>query len=300
MARLGPDAEIHVDEALIKTLLVEQHPDVANLPITMFAHGWDNVLARLGDALLVRLPRRELAANLVINEQRWLARLAPRLPLTTPVPVRIGQPSTVFPWPWSIVAWIDGDRWFDQPPSDMVGAARDVGNFLAAMHQPAPIDAPTNAFRGVPIEERRDLTMNAFATLRNEVDVGAMRVIWDDAVMAPPWDGPPLWLHGDMHPLNLLVHNDRVAAVIDFGDITAGDPASDLVIAWMALPLDAHPVFRDALGMHARGEHGDALWRRARGWAVSIAVSILASAGSDPTFRALGSQTLSTVLADTA
>jgi aminoglycoside phosphotransferase (APT) family kinase protein len=50
------------------------------------------------------------------------------------------------------------------------------------------------------------------------------------------WDGPPIWLHGDLHPFNLVVNQGRLSAVIDFGDLCAGDPATDLAVAWMLFP----------------------------------------------------------------
>jgi aminoglycoside phosphotransferase (APT) family kinase protein len=221
--------------------------------------------------------------------------------LAVPVPVRHGRPSSLFPWPWSINSWIEGQRWFDAPPSNLEQAAGDVGRFLAAVHQPAPVDAPRNRYRGVPLADRTALTVEALQTLSSDptIDIAGAREVWTKGLDAPRWEGEPLWLHGDMHPLNVLVHDDRLVAVIDFGDITAGDPACDLVVAWMALPVAHHATFRAALGPYAQGSGGDALWRRGRGWAVSIAVSILSSAGSDPTFRALGEATLSRALADT-
>src|SRR5215813_4973080 len=105
----NPPSEVAMDEALVRALLLEQHPDLAGLCITNASAGWDNHLFRLGDRLAVRLPRRALAADLILHEQRWLPRLGPRLPLPVPVPVRMGRPGCGYPWSWSVVPWFVGE-----------------------------------------------------------------------------------------------------------------------------------------------------------------------------------------------
>lgn len=77
-----PAAEIDIDDGLVRRLLADQHPDLAALPLTPVANGWDNAIFRLGADLAVRLPRRQLAADLVVNEQRWL----PEVGLTPAAP----------------------------------------------------------------------------------------------------------------------------------------------------------------------------------------------------------------------
>src|SRR3984893_17711999 len=103
-----PPADFAVNTALVRALLHEQHQDLAGLALSEAAAGWDNHLFRLGDALAVRLPRREVAASLIVHEQRWLPLLSARLPLPIPVPVRTGHPGCSFPWSWSVVPWLDG------------------------------------------------------------------------------------------------------------------------------------------------------------------------------------------------
>jgi aminoglycoside phosphotransferase (APT) family kinase protein len=53
-----PAAEVSVSPDLVQRLLAAQQPDLAHLPIRVMAHGWDNLMYRLGDELAVRLPRR--------------------------------------------------------------------------------------------------------------------------------------------------------------------------------------------------------------------------------------------------
>ena len=133
-----PAAEIEVTEGLVRHLLADQHHDLARLPLTLVANGWDNVIFRLGSELTVRLPRRQLAADLVVHEQRWLPELAGRLPIRIPAPVRVGVPDERYPWRWSICPWFGGDVAADVELADPVLEARRLGAFVAALHAPAP------------------------------------------------------------------------------------------------------------------------------------------------------------------
>ena len=169
-----PAAEVDIDEGLVRRLLEDQHPDLAHLPLTMVANGWDNVVFRLGHEMTVRLPRRQLAADLVVNEQRWLPELAPRLPIPIPSPLRIGLPNDVFPWRWSIVPWFDGEVAADVALADPVAQAHRLGGFVAALHTPAPLDAPLNAFRGQPISELHPRVAANIERLGASIDGGAV------------------------------------------------------------------------------------------------------------------------------
>lgn len=286
-----PAAEVDVSVGLVERLLAEQMPDLAGLPLRLLANGWDNVLLRLGDDLVVRLPRRALAAALVDHELRWLPRLAPRLPLPVPVPVRAGRAARGYPWSWSVVPYLPGDVAARTPPDDEEATATALGAFLAALHEPAPADAPVNPFRGVPLPDRADAVLARLDALPG-LDRGAVLAVWHDAAGAPPWSGPPLWLHGDLHPANVLVHRGRVSGVIDFGDVTAGDPATDLAVAWTLLPLSCHGALREAYG----GVDDDT-WVRARGWALALSLAYLAHSADEPVMAAVGRRGLRAVLA---
>ena len=288
-----PAAEIDIDEALVRSLLAEQHPDLADLPLEPLAYGWDNAMFRLGGELVVRLPRRQLAAVLVEHEQRWLPDLAPRLPLPIPVPLRQGRPSGPYPWSWSVCPWLPGDVASTTPPGDLDHTARVLGDFVAAMHVPAPRAAPENPFRGVPLVERDEIMRERVDQLGDLLDRGEVISCWDEVLAIPPWSGPPLWLHGDLHPFNLLVHQGRLSAVIDFGDLTSGDPATDLAVAWMLFPPDLRPAFRAAAG-----EVDDDTWARARGWALSLGVAYIAHSADNSMFATLARRTIEAVLAE--
>jgi aminoglycoside phosphotransferase (APT) family kinase protein len=286
-----PAAEVAIDDGLVRGLLAAQHPDLADLPLRAVGSGWDNAIFRLGDDLAVRLPRRAMAADLVRHELRWLPLLARLLPLPVPVPLRAGVATSAYPFDWSVCAWIDGVSALVTPPDDLHAAAHALGAFLAAMHQPAPADAPFNPYRGIPLAGRVEAMGVNLARLGAMVDSDAVRAAFADALAVPPWSPAPVWLHGDVHPGNLLVRDGALAGVIDFGDICAGDPASDFAVAWMMFPPAVRPVFGDAAGVD------DETWARARGWALALGVAIMANSSDNPPYAMLGRRTLDAVLA---
>ena len=210
-----PASDLFVDPSLVRGLIHDQHPDLAHLVPLKVAEGWDNVIFRLGDELAVRLPRRVASATLIEQEQRWLPQLSSRLPIPVPVPLRVGVPSAMFGWAWSIVRWLPGQSLLHAVLPDPAAAGAVLERFLHALHQPAPPDAPRNPWRAVPLEARTAALRKHVHQLDGVVDGPAVLSLWDRALSATPWPGPPLWLHGDLHPDNLLVSDGQLSGVID-------------------------------------------------------------------------------------
>lgn len=289
-----PDADVTVDRALVEQLVSEQHPDLAGLPLEHLDAGWDNVLWRLGPEMVVRLPRRIFAVPLAETEQRWLPELAPRLPLPVPAPVRVGRPSASYPWPWSIVPWLDGEPGDRAALTDPVDAGRRLAAFLDALHHDAPASAPCSRVRGVPLAERAEVFDTRLDDLADQVDdAGRLRKLWDAGLAAPVHSGPPVWVHGDLHPANVLVARGTLAAVIDFGDLSAGDPANDLAAAWMLLPDGARDAFWTS---YPRLDA--ALVARSMGWALLLGLMLLdIGLGGRPTYERVARATLARLAA---
>lgn len=288
-----PAAEVAIDAALVRRLLRSQHPDLADLTIRIVASGWDNVLARVGDELVVRLPRRAAAAEMILHEQRWLGELAPRLPLPIPVPLRIGVAGDGFPWAWSVCPWFEGENAAVAPLAEPGATAATLGAFLLALHQPAPAAAPVNAFRGVPLAARDHLVRGYVDALGDEIDRSAVERRWAAACAVPHYAGPPQWLHGDLHPGNVVVHGGALVAVVDFGDVTAGDPATDLAVAWMLFDAPTRARFRAAAGAA-----DDATWRRAAGNALAHGLASLARSEDTPSLATIGRRTIAAILTE--
>jgi aminoglycoside phosphotransferase (APT) family kinase protein len=287
---------VEITGDLVRRLLAEQHPDLAGLPLTEAAAGWDCAVYRLGPDLAVRLPRREQTAAMVLHEQTWLPLIGPSLPLPTPVPLRVGGPGEGFPWTWSVVPFLPGEVAFPVERVDRLTAAEQLGDFLARLHRPAPADAPHNPYRGIPLARRAASVVENMEVLGGEIDRAAAESVWETACAARPWSGPRLWLHGDLHPANLLALDGRISGVLDFVDITAGDPATDLAVGWMLLDPPGRAGFREVYEAAASYDVTEGDWTRARGWAVSHALACLAHSVDDPLIAAIGRRTMSQTL----
>lgn len=283
--RRGTPASDHeIDAALVRALLAEQHPDLAELEIAPAATGWDNAMFRLGETMSVRLPRRAIAAALLENEQRWLPTLAPGLPLPVPAPLRLGAPGCGYPWRWSVLPWLEGE------PADLAPLRPDqgrvLGGFLRALHTPAPSGAPFNRNRSISLRVRSAMTEPQLARVAARTDLVDDRIarIWQGGLEAEI-DVAPSWIHGDLHARNVLSSEGRISAVIDWGDMARGDPATDLCSIWMLLPdIDSRRQAMDAYGLAS-----DLTWRRARGWAVAYGAVLMDSGAiDDPRLEAMG------------
>ncbi|MFF9899230.1 aminoglycoside phosphotransferase family protein [Streptomyces longispororuber] len=267
--------EADITEDLIRHLLREQCPDLADRPLTLGALGWDNQVWRLGDDLAVRLPWATRSADALLRkEYTWLPLLAPRLPLRVPVPQHLGEPSARFPRPWLVTTWVPGEPADRAPATRPAEAAAALAGFLTALHRPAPAEAPAGRDRGGPLADTAEPFARGLASaaeLGLVPDPDAVRAVWEDAAAAPEWAGPRLWLHGDLHPANILTKDGTFSGVIDFGDLFAGDPAGDLAAAWLLLPDGAVDLFHKAY----RPDPDPATLRRARGWAAVRALGCL-------------------------
>ncbi len=298
-----PTDKMHADEidiytSLVSRLLTSQFPQWADLPINLFhSSGTDNVIYRLGDNMVIRLPRTKEAAGRVNKEHQWLPKLAPFLPLTIPTPLAKGAPSEDYPAHWSIYPWLKGDTATIENITDVRQAAIKMGQFITALHQidvtGGPPPGPHNFFRGVPLAARDSQTRVAIETLHGILDTDAVTIAWEVALETPAWHGSPVWIHGDLLPSNLLLEQGQLSAVIDFGGLGVGDPACDLITAWCLFSSENRDFFRRYLAVD------DATWARGRGWALSIGLIALPYYGTrNPVFADTAAHMINEVLID--
>jgi aminoglycoside phosphotransferase (APT) family kinase protein len=288
-----------IDASLARRLVDSQFPQWSDLPIAeVEVDGWDNRTFRLGSELTVRLPSGDWYAQQVAKEQRWLPVLAPRLPLPIPAPVARGEPDSGFPYPWSVYRWLEGELASKARIADLTGFATTLAGFLSALGRIDATGGPEpgqhNFFRGGPLSTYADETHEAIDALGAEVPRDRVERVWEDA-MATSWDRDPVWFHGDVATGNLLVRDERLAAVLDFGTSGVGDPACDVVIAWTFLSGQSRDRFRAALDVDA------ATWSRGRGWGLWKAlISLVGHLENDSPDAALARRDIEQILADHA
>ena len=273
---------MHADQAatdpdLVRRLLAGQHPQWADQPIELVeSYGTDHDVYRVGSRLAARLPLTDWATRQAATEARWLPRFTPYLPLALPVQVATGHPAEGYPHSWSVYEWLPGRSASEPlPAQSAIGpdeqAAVDLAAFVTALRSIDTTGAHARSphARGGPLAEADEQVRRSLSALGDRVDAGAVRRAWDDALAAPPWPGPDVWVHGDLLPGNLLVADGRLSAVIDWGGLNVGDPACDLQAAWNVFTGPARQRFLSELAVD------DASWRRGRGWVVQQTVSAL-------------------------
>jgi len=279
-----PPAEVDLDDAVVRGLLADQHPDLATEALGERFEGWDNVAIRLGARRAVRLPRVATAAPLIEREIRWLPRMSRGWAFGAPVPERVGEPGRGYPWRWTVVPWFEGaDAAVEALDAD---GAEDLGRALRQVHTPAPDDAPDTPWRTRPLRDRADTTSEGLAGLARLCAEGGHA--WDEAATRAAlaeaadlaWRGDT-WVHADVHLKNLIVRGGRLAAIVDWGEAAAGDPAQDAGQLWLA--LDGRLVDR---AFDAYGPVDEAFLARARGEAIATAVRLLGT--GDAAFMASG------------
>ena len=287
------DNELHIDVGLVSRLIDAQFPEWSGQAIEpLVPWGTDNAMFRLGDDKVLRLPRIDGATGQVEKDQQWLPALAPQLPFAIPELLAMGAPSGAYPWVWGAYRWLEGETFPAERVGEALQAETDLARFLLALRQIDTSGGPASG-RGGPLAARDEHVRRAIVALGDRVDGDALTGIWEAVLQTPEWDEPPVWLHGDLMPGNLLFVEGRLSAIIDFSVLGVGDPAADLMVAWWLLTAETRPLFRAELAAD------DASWRRGRGWALSCALIALPYYWeTNPTFASYARRTLAEVLAD--
>lgn len=271
--------EVAVDERTARALVRSQFPDLADLPIERFpSGGTENAVFRLGDDLALRLPLHEDAVSGLVKEIRWLPKLRPVIHLEVPEVRATGVATDDYPFPWAVVRWLDGADAMSATITSLDEAADTLARFCTDLWSVDPADVPSPESEGFHRGQHLSYRDESFrAAIRQCTDllepeqVRALGRIWEEALAAPRWAGPPRWVHTDLIPPNLLVRYGRVVGVLDFGGAATGDPAWDLTPAWFVLDSAARGRYRRLL----EDRVDEAAWARARGAVVSQSVIAL-------------------------
>lgn len=262
--------EVDMDDALVARLIARQMPELAGRRIVRVEPwGTDNGIWRLGDDLVVRLPRLERVQPQVTFEAAWLPRLGPYLSVAVPEPVAIGEPGEGYPYQWAVHRWIAGEGASPETIDDPVAFALDLAEVVRRLHRLSTDGAPAARNRARPLRDYDAPTRQAIERASHLIDADAAMAVWDDALDAPPHDGAPVWVHGDLEG-NCLVRDGRLCGLVDWGSACAGDPAVDVQVVWSPLfTAGSRVAFLDALAVD------DATVARSRGAAINQACMAL-------------------------
>lgn len=254
------DAEIEVDAALASSLIGAQFAELRDATVEPFAAGWDNAVFRVDGRWAFRFPQRAAAVPGVEREIATLRRLAPHVPLPIPEPRWIGVPDVTYPWAWFGAPFLPGrELAVEVADADRQRIGGQLGAFLQALHAPR-LAARVGTALPVDPNRRADMPFRVRLT-RERLDDLVAKGLWEgdaavDALLADAEDLPPpprtAVLHGDLHARHVLVEGTgasaAASAVIDWGDVCAGDPSIDLSIAFGSLVGAARGAFVTAYG----------------------------------------------------
>ena len=264
------DDEVEVDHLLVRRLLGTQMPELAHRRLVKVEPwGTDNAIWRLGDDLVVRLPRIHWATQQIEREATWLGRLGPHLSVAVPEPVAVGEPGEGYPYPWAVYRWIAGEGAATDRMGDPVSFAVALANAVRELQAVDTAGAPPAYNRARPLQEYDDSTRSAIDRASNLIDASAAVAVWEEALAAPAFPGPGVWVQGDLEG-NCLVRDGELCGIVDWGSACAGDPAVDVQVVWSPLfTEDSRRAFVDALGVD------DATLTRSRGAAINQACAAL-------------------------
>lgn len=262
--------EADIDETLVRRLLTAQMPALASMPLAIVEPwGTDNAVWRLGDDLVVRLPRIAGAQGQVEKEAMWLPRIAPYLSVAVPEPVATGDPAFGYPYPWAVHRWIDGDGARLERMRDRVEFARDLARVVRELQAMPAQGAPPPRHRARPLAAYDGPTRRAIEGAAHLIDADAALAVWEDALAAPPHVGPEVWVQADLEG-NCLVRDGRLCGIVDWNSVCLGDPAVDVQVVWSPLfTEESRSLFFDDLGVDA------ATIRRSKGAGVNQACAAL-------------------------
>ena len=293
-----PVKTLHKKEAklsleVVKQLLEEQFPDWSHYGIEPFDHqGTDNVMLKLGEDKIIRLPRSQRSEESLKKECLWLAKIESGLSIEIPHIIGVGCPSEQYPFQWVIVNYLEGSSPSDNNFLDLAQAATDLGHFIKELQRVDTTDAPLCSRKSPSMSSDKE-TRQLIPALSDVFDAKEITQLWEAALEIPPWKKDPVWLHGDIHAGNLLVQNGKITGVIDFGMSGVGDPARDLMVGWMLFKEDSRKTFRDGV------EPDEAMWDRARGCALHFGIMAYSYyKNRDPFLAGLAQKTLEEVIKD--
>lgn len=276
-----PSAEVEISLELVQTLIAELAPQWAELELSYLATGWDNEVYRLGEEYLVRLPRRELGERIGKSERQWLPKLSTETGVIAGEVLFAGCPTNHYPFTFSVTRYVPGVSAATLTRSQRDNYANEFVSLLKQIHSPASDPRPVSSFRGCPLSAVEEKTREQISQLPAEHE-GSALALWERALVAQPYLGPPAWLHGDPHPHNTIVRPEKgqyhLSSLVDYGDLCTGDPASDLGMLWMHFTPEAVCQAFSAYGV----DKNEPMFSRSLGWALRYAMLTAQLAPRDP------------------
>lgn len=248
------EGDTPVDQMTVRALVDTQCPEWRGLSLrAMTTSGTEHTTYRLGDELLVRLPRDASAEDGLHQEIAWLPRLQEHVALEIPVVEHVGEPTAAYPRTWTVNRWVTGQDTASLvvsgaiPPSWAATLARIVTGLRAVDLGGIPVEDHPAGSRGGHLADRVAGLDGMTDAVSGTLDPTPIRSLVEDALAAGTPGGGPVLLHADLIPGNLVARDGVLVGLIDFGTLTTGHPAWDLTPAWWVLGREGRREFRRRL-----------------------------------------------------
>lgn len=249
-----PPADYDLDAAGVTRVIARQFPELAALPVTFIGEGYDSRAFRVGD-VIVRFPKRAEVLTWSHKEQALLPLIASRFAITVPRFGWFGEPDDDVMYAFAGYRAVPGtpcDFLDGTEARDPITAGRQLGQFLRALHA-VPLDEAEacGVERGRAADPRQPAARARVAlSLIASYATPSEFARWDEAFAAHAVGGAgtvdaiahdrsrdcaPCLIHADLLPEHILIEptTGQLSGVIDWADASIGDPAGDLVAAFM-------------------------------------------------------------------
>jgi aminoglycoside 2''-phosphotransferase len=227
------------DLLAIRREIVRVAPQFLAEPIAPLGEGMDSVAVLVCGAAVFRFAKHDDAAASLRREIALLPRLAPGLSLAIPRFQHVEEHS-VTGLPFVGYALIQGEPLYSRlyhglPPATQARILSELASFLTVVHA-FPVDEAVDCGvvpfggRADYVETLRKARDDVFPLLDSSVGHSVqsqLEAFLDDGAN---FTYAPVLLHADLWPEHVLFSRrmGRLAGVIDFGDVSIGDPDYDL------------------------------------------------------------------------
>ena len=251
---------IDISEKKTKELIESQHA-IAVQSIQTLDEGWDNIVYLVNETLIFRFPRREVGIFCMENEIALLPHIASQVSFPLSVPQWIGEPSALYPYPFTGYPIISGQPVADITQSFIANTqfATTLGQWLAELHAiPVTKDyaALIKGDQGWRYNANDRMSRCKENLIRYEtyfLELGFDKKILLETIASLPRltfkEDRKAFLHGDLYSRHVIVNPETFepSGLIDWGDVHIGHPGIDLEIG-MILTEEAFQVFLQAYG----------------------------------------------------
>lgn len=222
--------------------------------IEFFGQGWDNVVFLINKNLVFRFAKNKEAEQFLLDENMILPALQNLFDLQIPNPIYFGQPTEVYPYHFHGYQILDGQPFYrvNFSAQAMQDCVIQLAQFLKKLHG---IKAENARSLGAQFQiyDRTKVSLTIQNLTKRVVILKSYNVVvLDDqfienmivqASLITLDHSQDCLVHGDLDMRHLLVLDQKLSGVIDWGDMGINHPVIDLMVVFNILPVAMQELF---------------------------------------------------------